>query len=79
VHEPDVVRARLRRLDEVLGLGQAFGNQRVVDQPILVGREDVGADVQLILVGIDELQAGLLSLVRALDTRVASICKARLL
>ena len=58
VHEPDVVDVRFRRLDEVGRDCLVRGQQVVPHHRVPLGLEDVGAEVQLVAVRVDESHEG---------------------
>lgn len=46
------------RRDDVGGGGNAFGEERIADEAVFLRREDVGAEVQVVTVVIDERRRG---------------------
>jgi len=56
VNEEDVLVPGRLRGQEVTGVGQAFGHQGLPHEPVLARREDVGAQVDVEGVVVDELE-----------------------
>ncbi len=56
VYEQDVLVGSRLGFQEVRGLGNAACEQTVVDEPVLLGREDVSPDGQVVAVAVDELE-----------------------
>ena len=56
VHQQNVLIGRGLRFEKICGLGDAVGDQPVVNAPIFFGGEDVVADGKVVGVAVDELE-----------------------
>ncbi len=56
MHQQDVLVRRRLRFEEVRRVGDAVGNQSVVNAPVFFGREDMIADGKIVRVAVDEFE-----------------------